>query len=229
MKIFLSVLAFAVLLLGIGWFLPSPQPAAVSDPENFLPWQIRVEEATGQSEVFGLKPGISTLAEAQVRFGGDPELGIIVPPGDVAALEAYYARVELGVLQGRLLLRLAATPETLKAMLQRAPKAEYMESNTRRASLAAEDLVLAQATPIAALTFIPNANLDEDTIRKRFGPPVEILKTSENLTHFLYPGKGLDVILDAKGKEVLQYVAPRDFAKAVRAPLAQIQPQAAGN
>jgi hypothetical protein len=36
--------------------------------------------------------------------------------------------------------------------------------------------------------------------------------------HFLYPAKGLDLILDRKGKEVLQYVAPRDFAR-LREPL----------
>jgi hypothetical protein len=40
----------------------------------------------------------------------------------------------------------------------------------------------------------------------------------ENTEHFLYPEQGLDLQLNTKGKEVLQYVPPRDFS-ALRTPL----------
>ena len=39
-----------------------------------------------------------------------------------------------------------------------------------------------------------------------------VLVVSETRVHLLYPEKGLDVVVDAEGKELLQYVAPRDFA-----------------
>jgi hypothetical protein len=34
--------------------------------------------------------------------------------------------------------------------------------------------------------------------------------------HWLYPEKGLDLMLNDSGKEVLQYVAPREFATLAR-------------
>jgi hypothetical protein len=55
-------------------------------------------------------------------------------------------------------------------------------------------------------------------ILQRFGAPAERIRQGETLEHFLYPAQGLDIVLDSKGKEVLQYVAPADFAR-LRAPL----------
>ena len=60
--------------------------------------------------------------------------------------------------------------------------------------------------------------MDEAIILQRFGTPAERIRQGETLEHFLYPDKGLDLVLDSKGKEVLQYVAPADFAR-LRAPL----------
>ena len=55
-------------------------------------------------------------------------------------------------------------------------------------------------------------------ILERFGQPAERIRVGENLEHFLYPAKGLDVVLDSKGRELFQYVAPARF-DALRAPL----------
>ena len=72
--------------------------------------------------------------------------------------------------------------------------------------------------PVKAISVIPTVNLDEATVIQRFGQPGERLVMSEKRVHLLYPEKGLDVVVDADGKELLQYVAPRDFAM-LRAPL----------
>ena len=77
----------------------------------------------------------------------------------------------------------------------------------------------ADRAPIRSIAFIPSTNLDEATILQRFGAPAERLRGGEHIEHFLYPARGLDVVLDAKGKELPQYVAPRDFAR-LRQPLA---------
>ena len=44
------------------------------------------------------------------------------------------------------------------------------------------------------------------------------LPASEGAEHLLYPELGLDLILNPEGKEILQYVAPRDFRR-LQAPL----------
>ena len=46
----------------------------------------------------------------------------------------------------------------------------------------------------------------------------EIIDTDDQTTHLLYPEKGLDLIINRKGKEALQYVAPKDFTR-LRDPL----------
>ena len=58
----------------------------------------------------------------------------------------------------------------------------------------------------------------------RFGEPGERLVVSEKRVHLLYPDKGLDVVVDGNGKELLQYVAPRDFAE-LREPLNKLEGQ----
>ena len=75
-----------------------------------------------------------------------------------------------------------------------------------------DDLAALDQMPIRAIAVIPTVNLDEETVVSRFGNPGERLAVSENRVHLLYPDKGLDVVVDRDGKELLQYVAPRDFA-----------------
>ena len=113
--------------------------------------------------------------------------------------------------------------ETVARLRQRAVKAEYMDGTTRKYILHPDDLALAWRTPIAGITFIPAVSLDEQTVLRRFGVPGERIRVDERVEHFLYPEKGLDLALDNKGKEVLQYVAPRQFAR-LREPLVKVAP-----
>ena len=64
--------------------------------------------------------------------------------------------------------------------------------------------------------------LDEATLIERFGTPGERLPVSSERVHLLYADKGLDIVVDAQGKELLQYVPPRDFAR-LREPLRQAE------
>ncbi len=103
-------------------------------------------------------------------------------------------------------------------MRERAPKTEYMQSTTRKAKLAEADLAVALAAPIRGMAFIPSAQLDEAIVLERFGQPAERIRVNEHVEHLLYPARGLDLVLDSKGKELLQYVAPSRF-EALRTPL----------
>lgn len=186
-------------------------------PVEGLPWQVeRLPE--GGSRVFGLELGVSTLAEARQRFGPDMQLAIVAAPGQPGSLEAFYDAFRAGFVTGKIILTANADGDVIAGMRERAAKSEYMESTTRRFTLAPDDAEQAQAIPIRAITFIPSLNLDEEMIVQRFGPPAERIRSAEHMEHFLYPELGLDLALDAKAKEVLQYVAPRDFAR-LRAPL----------
>jgi hypothetical protein len=101
----------------------------------------------------------------------------------------------------------------VEQMRQRALRVEFMDSTTRKFTLHPDDLTLAYLAPIGSITFIPDAHFDAATAVKHFGAPQVRLRSSETVEHFLYPQKGLDLLLDAQGKEVLQYVAPHQFAR----------------
>jgi hypothetical protein len=190
-------------------------------PLTGLPWQIETQP-DGSSTVFGLTLTHSSFDDARTRFGQDLEIAVIATAGETGTLEGYYQNVTAGVLLGKMILVAALDNDTVARFRQRAVKSEYMDGSTRKYTLQRDDLALAGRAPIAGITFIPVVSLDAETVRKRFGAPAERIRVDERVEHFLYPEKGLDLMLDDKGKEVLQYVAPREFAR-LRDPLLKAQ------
>lgn len=182
-----------------------------------LPWQIETL-ANGNSRVFGLELPHSTLADARERFGDGMRIGIVAAQGEAGALEAYYDSVTAGIVLGRVILVAQLDPDALAEMRARSTQRSHMNDTTFRYVLAHEDLPRVLRAPITGITFVPAADLDAETVLKRFGEPQQRLRASEHAEHFLYPEQGLHLLLDAKGKEVLQYVAPREFAR-LRDPL----------
>lgn len=203
-------------------------PPASTGPTSSPPWQITAT-SDGSSEVMGLTlapvseesysaPRGSTLADAQKRWGQDMQIAIIAAPGEDGLLEAFVDPASAGMITGKVVITAALDGTTIKAMRERAVKSEFMESTTRKYTLTPQDLQTALRAPIASLSFIPQANLDADTVLARFGQPSERLRSNGHLEHFLYPAKGLDLALDSEGKELLQYVAPAEFER-LKAPL----------
>jgi hypothetical protein len=219
MKVLLVVLAIVIAVLALPMLLPAPTGSQGSQAVSGLPWQIE-SLPDGTTRVFGLNLGASTLDDARGRFGKDGEIAIVAAPGEAGTLEVYYPDVTLGAVTGKLIVTADLPDDTLAAMRQRTRKTEYMQSSTKKARLNDADLPVAYAARIRALAFVPSANLDEQMVLQRFGQPRERIPAAEHTEHFLYPERGLDVVLDSEGKELIQYVAPRDFAR-LREPLIQ--------
>lgn len=211
MKFALSMVALILAALIVPFLIPGTGKQEGFDPNANLPWQIEVD-SQGGARVFGVRPGLQTLSEVRAILGGEPEVAIIAAPDEVGSLEAYYAQLPLGFVLAKVILVVDVAPEAIIAMRERALKAEHMESTTRKIRLHPDDLAAADAMRVKAISVIPTVNLDEATIVQRFGEPAERLPVSDKRVHLLYPDKGLDVVVDADGKELLQYVAPRDFA-----------------
>ena len=62
------------------------------------------------------------------------------------------------------------------------------------------------------INFMPDFNLDADIVQARFGTPAGVIQVDAQQKHLLYPDKGLDLILNTDGREVLQYLSPREFS-----------------
>lgn len=206
-----GIAAIAVVLLAPLLWIALDESAGQL-PDSGLPWQIE-QIAPGQTRVFSLQPGVSTLQEAIDQFGRDVEVAIVVAPGKPASLEAYFEDTRAGFITGRATVTVDIGQGALQAMRARALKEAYMESTTRKITLHPDDLATARALPIVAIGFMPTADLDEAIILQRFGEPASTISSHAHLTHYLYPEQGLHIALDLRGKELLQYVAPRDFAR----------------
>lgn len=212
----LALLAAPLLFVGQG---EAPREAAAIG----MPWEVTLP-GPGQSKVLGLVLGggpaapASTLAEARRGFAMTPDIAIVAPTPDQLSLEAYFDGIQIGPLSARIVLTLEASADALAAMRDRAAKTDHMNTGIRRYRLAEPDLQAAEKLPVRGIVLIPSGSLDADVVIQRFGTPEQRVRQGETLEHLLYPALGLDVVIDAKGKEVLQYVAPRDFARLV-APL----------
>jgi hypothetical protein len=217
MKFALSLIVLILLALIVPFLIPGSGKQDGADPNSNLPWQVAVD-GQGGSTVFGLKPGISTLGEVRQRLGNEIEVAIIAEPNEIGSLEGYYAQVPLGFVLAKMVVTVDASDAEISAMRERAPRAKHMESTTRRITLHADDLANADRLPVRAISVIPASNIDEATIIQRFGEPGERFAVSEKRTHLLYPKLGLDVVVDKDGKELLQYVAPKQFPR-LREPL----------
>lgn len=199
-----------------------PGTSARTAGDGMLPWGIEVMR-DGSSIVMGLtlsdQGHASTLQQVRDQWGEAVQVAIVAAPGEVGTLEAFVDPAGAGYIQGKAVVTARLPDDRIKAMRERAAKSEFMESATRKFLLAPEDLAAAMQAPVAALSFIPQASLDETAIVGRFGEPAERIKGHGTVTHLLYPGKGLDIALDSKGKELFQYVAPSVFDERLRAPL----------
>ncbi len=219
--LFTAALGVSTLLeLGPG-LMHAPATGHEGSQNGNLPWQIRLN-ADGSSTVLGLTLGTpeqsSRLADVQGRWGPDTQIAIVAAPGENGTLEAFVDPAQAGFIAGKVVVSTALPKDVIRGMRERAIKAEFMESTTRKYTLAPADLSAALAAPVVGLSFIPQANLDAETVIARFGEPAERVRISAQLEHFLYPAKGLDLALSTEGKELLQYVAPAQFAR-LRQPL----------
>lgn len=213
MKRFVLILLLIVAAVVMAPFLLEPDVPAPALQD--LPWRIEVH-ADGSSTVFGVRLGHSTLADAQARFGEEMELAVIAAPGEAGDLEAYIGRFTAGVLTGKLVLSADLPDDSIRALRRGAASASPTATGALKFRLAQADLQTALRASISVVTFIPSVHIDPDTAERRFGPPAERISDTNGAEHWLYPDRGLDLILHPEQKEVLQYVAPKAFETLTR-------------
>ena len=213
--------ALAILLMAVVPTLwrtvsgPLPaSPAAAVD----APWQVAVD-ADGSSRVFGIHLPGATLASARDRWGDDLQVAVMARRGQPGALEAYLENFRAGAITGRLVLAADPGADAVARWRARAARETPVDAEAFRITLRADDLAEALRAPLVGITFMPSVNLDADMLQSRFGEPAQRLASGERIVQWLYPALGLAIALDSQGRDVLQYVAPADFERRLRAPL----------
>ena len=154
------------------------------------------------SRVFGLTLGganLSTLADARRAFAEEFRLALLAPQDAPLALEAYFESVAIGPLTGKLVLGLAAPVQEIEAMRERAARPTTW---TLACASSASAMRIANAPSACRSPGFPSFPRQP---RRRNHPAAAHLPSAsrqdETLEHFLYPARGLDVVLDARAKE----------------------------
>lgn len=175
------------------------------------PWDITLHES-GLTSVFGLTPGETTLADTRRIIGEGMKLALLSVDNEPGSVEMYYSHFTAGRLSGRLIIVADLNQDEISSIRQRAIRS----GGAHTFRIHSDDLNIVMQAPIKGITFIPIVDLDDKIIRQRFGKPNEVVsKSNMTLSHYLYPDKGLDIVLDSEGKEVLQYVSPHQFQQLV--------------
>ena len=209
----LTILTLIVAAIAASFFLLMPD-SPPSTGKVVMPWDIELHE-DGSSEVFGIRLEQTTVREAIQTLGPDHELAVISDTSDHSGLELYYSHFKSGPLQAKLILAVQAPEDELISLRGNASHSEYLDSGSRKFLLSPTDLQRVQDWPIDSMALVPSANLSKDTIHDRFGEPEQTVETDHGVTHFLYNKLGLDVAYSEDSKELMQYVAPRSFARIV--------------
>lgn len=214
-KIILGAVALAVVSTSILLLAPDN---SVNTPDT-LPWRI-THPTPDSTRVFGITLGQTSLDEAAVAFKHETEVEIsLFKPTDAKmSVEAFFEEVNFNGLKAKIILTIAVPADELQGMYERGLRMNSAPSG-KRITLTFDDLARVRKLPVASLTYLPNVRLEDAIIAKRFGEPAQrVSETKVGVTHWLYPQHGLDVVLSASEKPLLQYLSPKDF-ELLRAPL----------
>ncbi len=208
--VFWPVLVLALVAVAAAVFLPGGRKA---EPPRHLPWQIELLP-DGGSRVFGITLGRTTLGEMERQLGEEAEVSLFATDDGERVVEAYFNDVTLDGLKARMVAVLDFPPEVLEQLFDRGARIASLARGERKVTLSDPDLALARRTPVVAITYLPRIDLEEPLLLRRFGEPDRrIAEPGGEVVHWLYPERGLDLAVSREAKEVLQYVAPRDFSR----------------
>ena len=211
MRIALAVIAAVLLLIAGLWLIPRDAVVPGQVPEADLPWRVTPLE-DGTSRVLGLHLGDATLADAIARFGDVESISLFINAEGGRSLEAYFGKLRLGPWDARVITRLDAEDDLLDHLAANSVGRTATRSGDTRLLPKDDDKAALLGQRLSGITYIPAyGNLEADFFRERLGEPAAWRQESENAVSWFYPELGLSLLIDAKGKEAMEYAPPRDF------------------
>jgi hypothetical protein len=203
LPVFLQVLLAAILLVVAGLFL-LPQGNNAYKPEE-LPWN-SYRDDQGRVYALGLIVGQSTLADAMLRYGNDVEIKLFTDHDlNPTSVEAFFPTIYIGSIKSPLILRLKVSPERMQALMNEAPGVRATPTGNKEVLLSDFQARSLLHNPIEVITLVAGKDLPEQALLKRFGAPQEKRSESDHTERWIYPNKGLTIIVDPEGKEVFEW------------------------
>lgn len=202
LPIFWLILISSVVILTL-LIVIQPERKAVN-PE-LLPWNSYYDES-GQLYALGLTLNKSSLRDAMDLYGKDVEVKIFSDGNEEnKSIEAYFPVMYIGSIKAALALKIDLTPEELEQAYNEGKSISRTPTGNREIKLYTSTIVKYFDHPLTSITLLPRKHLTEEAIQKRFGQPDYTEVQSDNLPHWFFYQKGLEIILDNDGPEALQY------------------------
>lgn len=212
--IFISVFAY----FGQNLFMPPKQGNIDTKPF----WI--VETTPDKLTVFNITLNESNLEELIFVLGNRLSLSIFEDAGsDQKQLEGYIRETDVGGFTARVPFTLQTNDTQIDEIMTFLTPSKISTSKRTIYEIPEEFHSRFYGNIIETIAFIPMAvSLDETVILGRFGDnPIKLQEKDKGAFHYLYPEKGVDVSLDAKGEyqSVVQYITPNEFEEKVLQPL----------
>jgi len=209
MKITLSILALLFISILVTW-TQIPDISSDNRVITNLPWIIKTD-GRGGSRVFGLEIGKATVRQAQTLFDDEAEFAIFLDNNGHQSLEAFFNYAQIAGLQARVTLILTTNPAELESLASQSIDKKGQQSNSYKLVLPTDLNENLLGHYFTSLTYQPKIKIKQDVLRARFGNPKEVKKINEQIQQWLYPRKGLSILLAKDEKPVFQYVRPNQF------------------
>ncbi|MCW8944317.1 MAG: hypothetical protein OQL27_06045 [Sedimenticola sp.] len=212
-KLFLSILIITLIALAAAILLPGGRTI---NEHPKLPWDVKVDPQ-GKLSVFEITLGKSTLEQARQSFQAQGKANLFLTPDNRYVVEVYFQRLYLSGIRADIVLNMELPETQAIAMFERGERISRMGNGTRKVELSNDDMAILANERILYITYLPAADLEESLIISRFGEPErKISEPESDISHWLYPTKGMDIAVNPEGKEVIQYVNPADFSKVTK-------------
>jgi hypothetical protein len=209
-KNIIGVVVITIIILAIALSIPGREHERRTD----LPWLITPTES-GLINVFGITIGHSTLKQVESKFQEPAEVSMFERGSDgLRVVEAYFDRILLAGINAQVVVVIDVPANELEEFYKSGTRIAKMGDGGRKITLSNADLELLYQMPIRSMTYIPKAKLDAALLTQRFGEPErKVSEVDAAVIHWLYPEKGLDIVLNESGKAVFQYLPPKYFSE----------------
>lgn len=184
-------------------FYLSTRNNPISDDQT-LPWQSKVN-ASGQTEIYNLVIGSSSFQDAIRTFGKDLEVSLFKNQDESFQLEAFYNNIEIAQIRGQLIVELLMSENQLSFLQNNIKSSEKLPTGNVKFELNLFAKSSLRNLMIKKIVFIPKTDIAPSTIIDRFGKADKISSDAQGVEYWIYQEKGLRIIYNANGKEMMEY------------------------
>jgi len=210
MKKSLLVIALIVIVAGIINVFFGPEPLNKADAAKQLPWKIDITPE-GNTRVLDIEIGASNVQQVKELWKVAPQIALFRSPDGTFRLESFLGKVKVGPFQARIIFNLQASQELLTEFAENSSSSDATPSGSHQLRLNGDDFERAMLLTINEMSYSPAVDTEVEMLSKLFGEPQNKIQIDETSSYWLYPQRGLVMLVNTEDKEVFHYFPTRNY------------------